>query len=262
MLCRWVDDECQIQLKNLKQKCLDEWGIVVSLSTVSRALKEFHYTVKRVSLIPEKRNTPEVIDKRYDYAVQFNGILPYHEKIFFLDEMGIQIWMRSSRGSSIKGTRANKKVKLVKGKNYSIAVCMNRESLYFYEMQNMPYNGEHFDIFLQQLIEHFRVNGIDGAYLIMDNVPFHKRDDIVELIQNYGHTPIFLPPYSPFLNPIENLFNHWKLMIKQMEAQNEDQLYQYVDTAHEKITPQECDAMFSNMQKYIAMSLRREVIYN
>ena len=78
----------------------------------------------------------------------------------------------------------------------------------------------------------------------------------------YGHNPIFLPPYSPFLNPIENLFSHWKLMIKQMKAQTEDELYKYVNTAHENITPEKCDIMFKNMQKYIAMNLRRKTIYN
>lgn len=37
----------------------------------------------------------------------------------------------------------------------------------------------------------------------MDNASFHKRDDMIRAISQDGHTPEFLPPYSPDLNPIE-----------------------------------------------------------
>jgi transposase len=49
---------------------------------------------------------------------------------------------------------------------------------------------------------------------------------------------LFFPPYSPFLNPIENLFNQWKNLIKRSEPQNEDQLYEAVENSSEKITPE------------------------
>jgi transposase len=42
------------------------------------------------------------------------------------------------------------------------------------------------------------------SVLVLDNATFHKRNDIQEVIQNNGHTLIFLPPYSPDLNPIEH----------------------------------------------------------
>ena len=45
-----------------------------------------------------------------------------------------------------------------------------------------------------------------NAVLVMDNATFHKRKDTREAIENAGHTALFLPPYSPDLNPIENDF--------------------------------------------------------
>jgi transposase len=42
------------------------------------------------------------------------------------------------------------------------------------------------------------------SVLVMDNATFHKRNDIQQAIQKNGHTLIFLPPYSPDLNPIEH----------------------------------------------------------
>lgn len=42
------------------------------------------------------------------------------------------------------------------------------------------------------------------AVLVMDNATFHKRRDTLQAIHNAGHTALFLPPYSPDLNPIEH----------------------------------------------------------
>jgi transposase len=132
---------------------------------------------------------------------------------------------------------------------------MNHESLFFFEIQDKAYNAEDYGLFLNKLIEHLRLNNIEGAYLIMDNVRFHKTELIVNLIQSHGHHAVFLPPYSPFLNPIENLFNQWKSMIRRCQPNNEDQLYQSVHSTSELISSQNCSNYYKNMEKYIFASL-------
>lgn len=44
----------------------------------------------------------------------------------------------------------------------------------------------------------------EGAYIVMDNTPIHTADDIDEMISKKRYRSIYLPPYSPELNPIEN----------------------------------------------------------
>jgi len=44
------------------------------------------------------------------------------------------------------------------------------------------------------------------SVIVMDNAPFHKKDEIKRLLKKHGHVVLFLPPYSPDLNPIENSF--------------------------------------------------------
>jgi len=95
-----------------------------------------------------------------------------------------------------------------------------------FEIQDKAFNSEDCVSFLNKLFEHLRQDGIQGAHIIMDNVRFHKTDIVVNLIRSHGHNPIFLPLYSPFLNPIENMFNQWKSMIRRSQPVNEDQLYQ------------------------------------
>ena len=53
------------------------------------------------------------------------------------------------------------------------------------------------------------------AVIVMDNATFHKRQDTQEMIQKAGHTLLFLPPYSPDLNPIEQKWAHTKSIRKQ-----------------------------------------------
>ena len=48
---------------------------------------------------------------------------------------------------------------------------------------------------------------IDNCYFIMENVRFHKIKIVQDLILDYGHIILYLNPYSPFLNPIENVFS-------------------------------------------------------
>ena len=48
----------------------------------------------------------------------------------------------------------------------------------------------------------------------MDNVAFHKTGDVQNFLIGEGHELVFLPPYSPFLNPIEHTFSTWKAHIR------------------------------------------------
>ena len=50
------------------------------------------------------------------------------------------------------------------------------------------------------------------SLVVMDNASFHKSETIRQMIESHGHTLLFLPPYSPDLNPIEK---YWALMKRQ-----------------------------------------------
>jgi len=203
-----------------------------------------------------------VIEKWFQYAIQYSQMMIYKEKMFFLDETEIQIWSRVTYGRSAEGTRAVKRVKSIRSRNYSIATAMNMDSLFIFEIQDKPYNSEDFAYYLNKLIHHLTLNDIDGAYLIMDNIRFHKTELVIDLIQSYGHNPVFLPPYSPFLNPIENLFNQWKNLVKRSELKSEDQLYDAVHYASDNITSENCSDYFKNMETYLSRCLNRETIDN
>ena len=58
----------------------------------------------------------------------------------------------------------------------------------------------------------------------MDNASIHKSSSISELVESKGHSVCFLPPISPQLNPIEEVFFPWKSFIKSQNSKNYEEL--------------------------------------
>jgi transposase len=79
--------DCSITLKKLATSIAYEENMGVSKATIFRAIKNFNYTLKRVVLIPEIRNSERVIEQRYIYGNTY--LLLSKEKILFLDKFGI-----------------------------------------------------------------------------------------------------------------------------------------------------------------------------
>jgi transposase len=264
VLCDWVDEDVTLTLNQLKQKCLNEWPNIetISLTTINNALKDFHFSFKRVTIVPERRNDPYVITDRYNYAVKYNQMMVEKEKMFFLDEMGVQIWSRRGYGRSLVGTRAYKRKRVIRGRNYSIACAMSVNSLYLYKIQDIPYNSDHFVNFLNQLFFHLSEDNITGGYLIMDNVRFHHTEEVTHLVTAHGHNAVFIPPYCPFLNPIEEMFSQWKWFVKRSQPISEDQLYEAVHNTSEEISADNCLNYVKHMEAYLSLCLRKEVIEN
>ena len=72
--------------------------------------------------------------------------------------------------------------------------------------------------------------------IVMDNVSFHKSEKIKELIHNCGADLIFLPPYSPELNPIEEMWSKIKHSLRKQSARNRVSFKKAIKIAYESIT--------------------------
>ncbi|KAG1165623.1 hypothetical protein G6F36_013265 [Rhizopus arrhizus] len=72
-------------------------------------------------------------------------------------------------------------------------------------------------------------------YLVMDNAPIHQSKEIEELITSRGYRCIYLPPYSPELNPIEQFWSVVKSHVRRDELKTEDGLSDRIAVACNKI---------------------------
>ena len=107
-LLHHVDEECTLTLPNLKTWLASEHRVDVSTSTIHRGLRKFHYTLKRVTPVPEHRNCPRTIALRKAYASNFYDLEVNNsdKNLMFIDEVGFSVVTRPKRGCSRRGQSA------------------------------------------------------------------------------------------------------------------------------------------------------------
>lgn len=84
-----------------------------------------------------------------------------------------------------------------------------------------------------------------GDTVIMDNLPAHKVAGVREAIEAAGAQLLYLPPYSPDLNPIEMAFAKLKSILRATAARTVDGLWQAIADALQRFTPDECAHYFA-----------------
>jgi len=85
-----------------------------------------------------------------------------------------------------------------------------------------------------------------GDIVIMDNLSAHKSESTLELIEQAGAVVLFLPPYSPDLNPIEKMWSKVKQYLRSVEARTESDLLQTIGSALTKVTAQDAINWFAS----------------
>jgi transposase len=85
-----------------------------------------------------------------------------------------------------------------------------------------------------------------GEIVVMDNLSSHKSPEIRPMIQAAGANLLYLPPYSPDLNPIEKMWSKVKACLRGSKARGTEELYQAVRQALKEITPQDAHGWFES----------------
>jgi transposase len=80
----------------------------------------------------------------------------------------------------------------------------------------------------------------------MDNLGSHKVDGVRAAIEARGAQLLYLPPYSPDLNPIEQVFAKLKAILRSIAARTVDDLWSAIGTALAAFSPDECANYFAN----------------
>ena len=83
-----------------------------------------------------------------------------------------------------------------------------------------------------------------GDVVIMDNLSSHKGPRVSDIIKDRGAWPLFLPPYSPDLNPIERAFAKLKELLRKQGARTIDTLWRAIGNICDLFNPTECRNFF------------------
>ena len=133
-----------------------------------------------------------------------------------------------------KGQRAYSKKPLKRGKNLSIIGAMTLEKGL---VTGLSFDGgTNGDIFLWFIEEILVPQLWAGAVVVMDNLPAHKVQGVAEAIARAGAKLVYLSPYSPDFNPIENLWSKLKSYLRSMEARTREKLHEAIRDGLQLIT--------------------------
>lgn len=148
-------------------------------------------------------------EKRDKYQESIKSIPP--QSLVYIDESGIELTICKDRGW---GKKSEKLAYKKSGKYYErtniIAGYINKKSI-----APMVFNGACNTLLIETWAEKFLIKELKiGQVVVMDNASFHKSQKTRELIESVGCQLIFLPPYSPDLNPIEKFWANMKRWIK------------------------------------------------
>jgi len=84
-----------------------------------------------------------------------------------------------------------------------------------------------------------------GDVVILDNLPAHKGSRVREAIEAAGASLLYLPPYSPDFNPIENAFAKLKALLRKAAERTVEGLWAAIGPVIDLFTPQECANYFT-----------------
>jgi transposase len=96
-------------------------------------------------------------------------------------------------------------------------------------------------------VEHFLAPSLNkGQVVVMDNLGAHRPKKIRELIEARGAELVFVPSYSPDLNPIEQAFSKLKNILRRLGARTHEALLEAMKEALSKVTPADAAGWFNH----------------
>ena len=106
-----------------------------------------------------------------------------------------------------------------------------------------PMNGELFLAYVEQFLA---PTLSPGDIVVMDNLPAHKVAGVAQAIEARGAELRYLPPYSPDLNPIEQMFAKLKALLRKAAARTIDALWDTIGALLNAFSPTECTNYLRN----------------
>lgn len=141
------------------------------------------------------------------------------------------------RGRSKRGTRLIDTTPHGHWKTSTFIAALSEDGLLAPGVFDGAINGELFLAYVEQiLLPTLKA----GDIVIMDNLSSHKKAAVRRAIEQAGATLMFLPPYSPDLNPIEQVFAKLKSLLRAKALRTVDALWKALGSISDCVSPQEC----------------------
>jgi transposase len=163
--------------------------------------------------------------------------------LVFVDEMGTNISLSPLYAWAKKGERAYCSVPRNRGPNTTLLSSVSVEGMGPSLAVEGATNREVFETYVEQILAPTLRR---GQVVVMDNLTAHKGERVRELIEKQGCELLYLPPYSPDFNPIEEAFAKIKSLMRKAEARSREALLEAMGTAISALSAQDARDFFEH----------------
>jgi transposase len=165
-------------------------------------------------------------------------------RLVFVDESGFNTSMTRLRARAPKGKRAYGKVPRNRGKNATLIAAITLEGAMG---ESMTIEGATDALAFEAYVEHFLAPSLEeGQVVVLDGLGAHRTEKVRELVEARGAQLLFLPSYSPDLNPIEEAFSKIKTVVRKVGARTRQALVEAIERALRAVTPEDATGWFAH----------------
>ena len=165
------------------------------------------------------------------------------ERLVFVDECSTNVSLRPLYAWSPRSERAHGSAPRNWGKNVTLLSSMTLLGM----GPSLAVEGATTRAVFEAYVEEALVPSLrPGQVVVMDNLTAHKGERVRELIEKRGCELVFLPPYSPDFNPIEQAFSKVKGMLREAEARTREALIEAMGWALSAVTATDVSGFFGH----------------
>lgn len=184
----------------------------------------------------------------------------------YVDEAGFNLSKVRRRGRNIIGQRATVNLPGQRGANITMCAAISSEGVLTHIPTIGPYNTERLITFLDALYqsivppeERGQVRPDMSHFVIVwDNVAFHHSRQVTEWFATHLRVMMqFLPPYSPFLNPIEEFFSSWRWKVYDHRPHDQMSLLNAMNAGCLAITAEDCQGWMRHCRRFFPRCIAR-----
>jgi transposase len=210
----------------------------LSDSTVRRLSKRLGFSRKKRTLGASERDEWLRAAWRVMVAERIDT-----KRLVFVDEMGTNTSLSPLYAWSLRGQRARSSVRRNRGANTTLLASMSAEGM----GPCIAVVGSTTAMVFEAYVEQALCPSLKrGQVVVMDNLSAHKGQRIRELIEGRGCELIYLPPYSPDFNPIEEAFSKIKGILRRIEARTREVLVGALGEAISAVTARDARGFFEH----------------
>ena len=281
ILQEFYDNDPTATIKQAQEMVWNKFSIAITQSGLQKHLvARCGLTMKKLESISEARNSQKTITARMQWVLKVEEEKIDFESCVFIDESGFNFHMRRTFGRSRRGTPAKIVVSNNRGVNLTILGAIASEGVVNLSLRRpqavtgskkrkldakeerivakVGTRTEHFLDFLEIVMDVLGKNNMHGKILIMDNAKIHHTILVQKAVEKRGYRILYLPAYSPFLNPIELFWSKLKAGIRRELLTKDDTLTPHIIESTKLVSAKDCRGWITHSRSSFPRCLLNE----